>query len=258
MKSRLVLVRKAIVLGGVIALLSGATSQAQDYMPSFSNGNLSADIANTIMNNTLMEAQMGINRERSERVAPSDPVMSARTSRAGAYATTYQASAAVTERVKRQFADFVRSTGGDGAGIAAAMNDQDFFARWGGHVSQYGLRRGDVADAMTAYWVLNWQIANDVRSVDRSQVQAVKAQVRQNMTSNTQFGALNNAQKQEMAEALILNFIAQSVAYEDAMRANDATMQRRLQNAARTRLRNEMNVDLRQLRLGGSGFTAAS
>nr|WP_312163402.1 DUF6683 family protein [Brevundimonas diminuta] len=240
-------------------VLAGASmAQAQDYMPSFSNGNLSADIANTIMNNTLMEAQMGIDRERSERAGPSDPAMRARASRAGAYATTYQASAAVTERVKRQFADFVRSTGGDGAGIAAAMNDQDFFARWGGHVSQYGLRRGDVADAMTAYWVLNWQIANDVRSVDRSQVQAVKAQVRQNMTSNAQFGALNIAQKQEMAEALILNFIVQSVAYEDAMRANDATMQRRLQNAATTRFRNEMNVDLRQLRLGGSGFTAAS
>ncbi|SPU46520.1 Uncharacterised protein [Brevundimonas diminuta] len=77
------------------------------------------------------------------------------------------------------------------------------------------------------------------------------------MTSNARFGALNNAQKQEMAEALILNFIAHSVAYEDAMRANDATMQRRLQNAARPRFRNEMNVDLRQLRLGGSGFTAA-
>jgi hypothetical protein len=42
------------------------------------------------------------------------------------------------------------------------------------------------------------------------------------------------------------------------MRANDATMQRRLQNAATTRFRNEMNVDLRQLRLGGGGFTAAS
>ena len=78
------------------------------------------------------------------------------------------------------------------------------------------------------------------------------------MGSNPAFSGLNNAQKQEMAEVLILNFIAQSVVYEDAMRDNDVAMQRRLQNAATTRFRNEMNVDLRQLRLGGSGFTAAS
>jgi hypothetical protein len=78
------------------------------------------------------------------------------------------------------------------------------------------------------------------------------------MGDNRSFTGLNDAQKQEMAEVLILNFIAQSVAYEDAMRDNDATMQRRLQNAATTRFQNEMNVDLRQLRLTGNGFVAAS
>jgi hypothetical protein len=80
----------------------------------------------------------------------------------------------------------------------AAMDREDFFARWARHVAQYGLRRGDVADAMTAYWILNWQIANDVYTVSRSQVLAVKRQVLSTMSADAAFGALNDAQKQEM------------------------------------------------------------
>jgi hypothetical protein len=61
-----------------------------------------------------------------------------------------------------------------------------------------------------------------------------------------------------MAEAMILNFIAQSVAYEDAMAANDAGMQRRLQNAAVARFNNEMGVNLRSIRLTNTGFTPSA
>lgn len=245
---------KQVFLAGAVAavLLCASQTQAQDYA---FQGFATADAMNQMhaaMRDNMMEPS-------SQARAPARGGVAASGRHAAAPArTTYQSSPAITQRVKRQFADFVRSTGGDGAGIAAAMDQQDFFARWGQHVSQYGLRRGDVADAMTAYWMLNWQIANDVRSVSRAQVQSVQSQVRAMMGDNRSFTGLNDAQKQEMAEVLILNFIAQSVAYEDAMRDNDATMQRRLQNAATTRFQNEMNVDLRQLRLTGNGFVAAS
>lgn len=249
---------KQVFLAGAVAavLLCASQTQAQDYA---FQGFATADAMNQMhaaMRDNMMESSSDARAPSRGGVAAGAAASERRAAASGR--TTYQSSPAVTQRVKRQFADFVRSTGGDGPGIAAAMDQQDFFARWGRHVAQYGLRRGDVADAMTAYWMLNWQIANDVRTVSRSQVQGVQAQVRNIMGGNPTFSGLNNAQKQEMAEVLILNFIVQSVAYEDAMRDNDATMQRRLQSAATTRFRNEMNVDLRQLRLGGSGFTAAS
>jgi hypothetical protein len=46
---------------------------------------------------------------------------------------------------------------------ARSVQQQDLLGVWEKHVSVDGLRRGDVADAMTAYWVQNWQIANNVR-----------------------------------------------------------------------------------------------
>src|SRR5690606_14817811 len=147
-------------------LLCASQTQAQDYA---FQGFATADAMNQMhaaMRDNMMEPS-------SQARAPARggaAAGAAALGRRAAARTTYQSSPAITQRVKRQFADFVRSTGGDGAGIAAAMDQQDFFARWGQHVSQYGLRRGDVADAMTAYWMLNWQIANDVRSVSRAQV----------------------------------------------------------------------------------------
>ncbi len=251
---------KQVFLAGAVAavLLCASQTQAQDYA---FQGFATADAMNQMhaaMRDNMMEPSSQARAPARGGVAAGAAASGRRAAASASARTTYQSSPAITQRVKRQFADFVRSTGGDGAGIAAAMDQQDFFARWGQHVSQYGLRRGDVADAMTAYWMLNWQIANDVRSVSRAQVQSVQSQVRAMMGDNRSFTGLNDAQKQEMAEVLILNFIAQSVAYEDAMRDNDATMQRRLQNAATTRFQNEMNVDLRQLRLTGNGFVAAS
>lgn len=45
--------------------------------------------------------------------------------------TTYRAQSAVTQRVKRQFTEFVGRNGGDAAGLAVAMEREDFFARGG-------------------------------------------------------------------------------------------------------------------------------
>lgn len=239
-----------------LILVAGAVCNmacAQDFMPTYTPDFQANMALNTMVGNQL--------QRDSRRGGGSSPLSANRPSASvstGAVSTSYRASPAVTSRVKRQFVAFVGSTGGDQAGIAAAMEREDFFARWGRHVSQYGLRRGSIADAMTAYWVLNWQISNDVRQVDRSQVSAVRSQVQSILGANPGFSRLDDARKQEMAEAMILNFIAQSVAYEDAMAANDKGMQLRLQNAAVARFNNEMGVNLRNIRLTNTGFTPSA
>lgn len=247
---------KRLSVGTVIAtVLVASSASAQDFMPTYTPDFQANMALNTMVGNQL---ERDSRRGRASSSSSSSMRSPAASGAAGSVSTAYRASPAVTSRVKRQFASFVGSTGGDQAGIAAAMEREDFFGRWGRHVSQYGLRRGSVADAMTAYWVLNWQIANDVREVDRSQVSAVRSQVQSILGGNPAFSRLDDAQKQEMAEAMILNFIAQSVAYEDAMAANDAGMQRRLQNAAVARFNNEMGVNLRSIRLTNTGFTPSA
>jgi hypothetical protein len=243
------MVKRPSVVIVIAAVFVASSASAQDFMPTYAPDFQASMALNTMVGNQLERDSRrgGASSSSARNLGPSGSV--------GGVSTSYRASPAVTSRVKRQFAAFVGSTGGDEAGIAAAMERDDFFARWGRHVSQYGLRRGSVTDAMTAYWILNWQIANDVRQIDRSQVSAVRSQVQSILGGNPGFSRLDDAQKQEMAEAMILNFIVQSVAYEEAMAANHVNMQRRLQNAAATRFNNEMGLNLRSIRLTSSGFT---
>lgn len=240
--------KRLMVAGGLCAMILAGPAAAQSYMPMGSFEAVAYPVA-------ITPIPLNVSRDRARGGVARGPAAAAPV-RPAPVQTSYRASPQVTSRVKRQFAAFVGEHGGDEAGLAAAMDREDFFARWGRHVSQYGLRRGDVADAMTAYWMINWQIANDVHDVSRDQVVAVKRQVLSGMGGDSAFRGLNDGQKQEMAEALILNFIIQSVAYEDAIKAGDTALQGRLQDAAVARFRNEMNIDLRRVRLTEAGFAA--
>lgn len=161
--------------------------------------------------------------------------------------TTYRADAQVTRRVRKQFADWMSKQAGPEGGrqVAAAMERTDPVQSWARLVSSDGLRPGDTTDALTAYWLLNWIIATGGDN-DRVQTQAVRAQVRPIMAANPAYTRLNEAQRQEFAEILILNFLIQHAAYVDAMKRGDQPTLRRLADAAVARFRNEMGVDLRQ------------
>lgn len=89
---------------------------------------------------------------------------------------------------------------------------------------------------------------------NRVQTLAVRNQVRSIMSSNPAFARLSDGQRQEMAEALMLNFLMQHAAFSNAMQRRDQAALRKLGDAAVTRFRNEMGVDLRQLQLTNNGF----
>lgn len=170
--------------------------------------------------------------------------------------THYRASPAVSARVRAQFADFAaRADPANADRLRHTIERQDLLAQWEKHVAVDGLSRGDVADAMTAYWVQNWQLATRTSFVDRSRVQAVRGQVTRALAGNPAFTRLDDAGKQEMAETFMLNFVAQGSAYSDAMARRDQVLARRLSDAATARLRGEMKLDPRQVRLTAAGFT---
>lgn len=170
--------------------------------------------------------------------------------------THYAASPAVTARVRARFADFAaKADPANGARLREAILRQDLPGAWEKHVAVDGLRRGDVADAMAAYWVQNWQMANQVAFVDRAKVQAVRRQVARALAANSAFARLNDARKQEMAETFMLNFVAQGSAYSEATSRRDAAQVARLTKAAGARIRQAMSLDAGQLRLTPAGFT---
>lgn len=173
-------------------------------------------------------------------------------------ATTYRASPEVSARVRRQFADWMgRQAGAEGGRrIADAMAKRDPISNWAQIVSGDGLRPGDIADAMASYWILNWVMANGADS-NRAQALAVRDQIRTMIASNPGYARLDNAQRQELSEVLMLNFLIQHAAYVDAMKRGDRDTARRLGDAAVARFRNEMGVDLRRLELTRTGFVPA-
>ncbi|KRA67124.1 hypothetical protein ASD89_02580 [Caulobacter sp. Root656] len=169
--------------------------------------------------------------------------------------TTYRADPQVAARVQKQFSDWMAKQAGPDAGrqVAAAMQRTNPVRNWSQLVASDGLRAGDTADALAGYWVLNWMIANGGDNT-RAQTLAVRDQVRPIIANNPAYGRLDEPHRQEFAEILMLNFLIQHAAYVDAMKRGDQPTLRKLADAAVARFRNEMGVDLRQLRLTDQGM----
>ncbi len=168
--------------------------------------------------------------------------------------TTYHPSREVSARVRRQFAEWMSglSRSEDGRRIAAAMNERDPVRSWAKIVGGDGLKPGDMIDAVTSYWILNWVMANGADST-RAEAQAVRRQVRRMIAASPE-RRLKEAERQEISEVLMLNFLIQHAAYTDARARGDSATADRLGEAAVTRFEREMGVDLRQLRLTDFGF----
>ena len=100
-------------------------------------------------------------------------------------------------------------------------------------------------------------IANGRTSNTGAEARAVRDQCRALLAANPQFTRLTDAQRQEMAEIWMLNFLLHAAAYGQAMSGKDAAMLGKLGDAATARFRNEMGVDLRRLRVTPTGFVPA-
>ncbi|WP_454717775.1 DUF6683 family protein [Caulobacter segnis] len=230
--------RLAPLLAAVI--LVGLPAAAQDMPTVLPQG----FELNSILNQQRVDAAINSGRSR----APARPTAKPAT-------TAYASSPAVSQRVRRQFADWVGKQSGPEAGqrIAGILSTGDPVKSWAGIVGGDGLRPGDVADALAGYWVLNWVMANGADN-NRAQAQGALRQVRGLIADNPAYARLGPTQRQEMAETLMLNFLLQHAAYVDAMKRGDRDLARRLGDAANARFKNEMGVNLRQLNLTPAGF----
>jgi hypothetical protein len=116
---------------------------------------------------------------------------------------------------------FVNKTRAVDPAAAAQMEQEfasgDFIGQIGGIMSSVGLSKNNVADAYALYWVNAWQVANGDSSTPSAQtMQAVSAQAARGLSSSPEFAAANDAQKQEMAEALMVQGAMIASAFEQA------------------------------------------
>lgn len=215
---------------------------AQDYL--FQN--FAASDALGQMHQSMRDNMMPSARERP---APQ------RKSKQRAVSTTYRASPAVSLRVQRQFTDFVEKTSGRQAGqqVREIFRKRNPVASWVSIVKADGFRSGDVVDAVGAYLILNWMMANGSDN-NQQQASAVRQQIRQALSNNPGFSRLGNDERQTLAETSMLNFLVQHAAYIDALKRGDKVMIRRLSDAAVARFQNQMNMNLREVKITAAGF----
>ena len=242
MKLRLVRL-PALALLAVVAL--AAPTSAEDAPTVSSN----AFVLSDVLDRERVDASLDANQAALQ---PAGPLV--RLEESSRDATTYHPLREVSERALRQFAEWMSglSRSRDGRRIAASMGERDPVRSWAKIVGDDGLKPGDMVDAVTSYWILNWAMANGAGST-RAEAQAVSRQVRW-MIASPEPRLLREDQRQKISEVLMLNFLIQHAAYADAMARGDSETAGRLGEAAVSRFQTEMGLDLRELRLTDSGF----
>lgn len=171
--------------------------------------------------------------------------------------TTYHPSRKVSARVRRLYAEWMSSLANARSGrrIAATMAERDPVRSWAKIAGADGLHPGDMADAIAGYWVLNWTMANGA-GASRAETRAVRRQVRRMLVSNPGGARFSGAERQEISEVLMLNYLIDNAAYTDAKARGDTATLDRLGEEAEARFRKGLGVDLKGLRLTGAGFVS--
>lgn len=173
--------------------------------------------------------------------------------------SSYHASEVLSSRLRRSFLDTIRWSVGAAArdALAESFAERSHTEIWQELVAADGLTTGNVADALTAYWVLNWVTANGAygHKVDNGPVQR---QLQLALANDPSFLALNDAARQRIAEGYMLNFLIEHAALNDAIARQDTERLRELAIAAVSRFRQQMGVDLVSLVPGPDGFTPAT
>ncbi|WMT92005.1 DUF6683 family protein [Pelagibacterium sp. H642] len=219
-------------------------AHAQDYP--FQG--FATDITMNTLHSTMLNAtiQSSLDDAASAPAAPVDPNL-----------TVYTATPDVSARAQEQFIAFVEETSGT---LGADAVRKQFAKRspvesWAELVATDGLRPGDAADAIAGYWALNWIIANRAHE-ETFPVAPIAEQVRASLAADGQWVGLADAQKQEISEVLMMNFLLQQAVYSDALMTGNMEMMGALSQAAVTRFQNDMGVDLRAIVPSSSGFVS--
>jgi hypothetical protein len=119
-------------------------------------------------------------------------------------------------------------------------------------MASVGLKSNNVADAYAVYWTTAW-LGTRGRSDDlpKSQMIAVRNQAASALSATSLFAKATNVQKQEMAEAMILQAVLISAFVDSAK--SDATLMNQVKVAI-TQGAKGIGINLDKMTLTANGF----
>jgi hypothetical protein len=163
-------------------------------------------------------------------------------------------------RRQKNLSNFVNKTRAVDPAGAAKMEQlfasTDIIQAMGNAIAPYGLRVDNVADTYAVYWISAWEAAHGIIGSQGSpaKAQAVRDQVIRGIAATQAFASATDAQKQEYAEALLVQAALISATAEAA--AGDSAQLRAVGDAVRKGAK-ASGLDLDAMTLTEDGFKPA-
>lgn len=245
----------------VILIAGSASSQVpmQMPMPMIADWSYAGTVSQQIFTNSLSEIMLKQTLERSttDDQADGSPTSNSLVEAKSARPVQLGFSPSLKRR-QANYASFVersRKIDPAGAGQLAETLKMDPVAMMKPELAKVGLSVDDVADAYTVYWVEAWQAVHGISGASsRATAQAVRRQAADAIAATPEFATATPAQKQEFAEAMLVQALLIGAAKEQA--GGDRAKLRQVSAAVEKGAR-ASGFDLRAVTLSEEGFGPA-
>jgi hypothetical protein len=231
------------VLPLFVVLISGTANAQWSYNPTFMTSYMAPVVMNPCPNGKCSSGNA---------IAPAKT-----TNTNQAIVTTFTPSAARTRANLASFAGKTRKVDPQGAAkMEELFASTDIIGAIGQGIAPYGLKTNNVADAYAVYWISAWEASRGIAgaSETRQRAQAVRTQASNAMAAVPALATATDAQKQEFAEAMLVQAALIS-AYMDDAAGNPAQI--KAVGAAVAKGAKAMGLDLDTMDLTPNGFVPA-
>lgn len=247
-----------LVPGTLLALLSTAPLAAQDGgLPVLDLGpGILSHAGDIALNQSLKNYYGGRRGGRStnpNRFVPTTNRLAAapapRSAQAQSLRFGYQSTPALRKQAVAEFVARARKTQPEAVSLGQQLARHDYDRIWRGIAGRYGLSPNDTADALTAYTVLGWLIANGASDTNATAVRAARAQIAERSAANPQFTSATGRAK--LGEEFKILFVVLHSGWQSAQREGTAGAYR---NGVARMFQQQSGTDLQAMRLTSNGF----
>lgn len=179
----------------------------------------------------------------------------AATTNGAAFDPTFKPKAAVSDRVNQRFARYL--AGDDPQQVARAMDELEsgsYRKQFRQLLAENRLDENNLADVTAVYYAALWEVVHG-GDLTVPQVAAIRNQLRQAMRGEPSLAGLADADKQEIAETLMLHTAAAVDGYRALGERGDRRLLAQFRQGVQRNLLPE-GPDLRQLDVAAGGFVA--
>lgn len=169
----------------------------------------------------------------------------------------FQSDRAVSEKVLQ---DVSRSfSGGDAAKAQTfqrSLAGDNVIGKFRSLLGKYGYSSDNVADVLTAYLVLSWEVVNNGDAMRYpSGVEALHRRIQAGLAGNSRLLAMSDAQKQSMSETFGYLAMIAAATRNELERKGDQMALAKLQDGVNSTTR-KLGIDLRTVKMTEQGFVS--